>query len=95
MSQIMANMVPTWVQDGAMLGSKTVPRGQKTNRVAGWGRVVVGVGRRGGTGGGRIEGIHLGDGERFAWVALLVTKTVGCQLPKYKTSGQQATNLQN
>ena len=34
----MANMAPTWVQDGAMLGSKIVPRGQKTNRVAGWGK---------------------------------------------------------
>ena len=42
----MANMAPTWAQGGAMLGSKTVPRGQKTNRVAGLGRVVVGVGRR-------------------------------------------------
>ena len=46
MSQIMANMVPKWVQDGAMLGSKIVPRGQKTNRVARWGRVVVRVGRK-------------------------------------------------
>ena len=56
MSQMMANMVPTWAQDGAMLGSKTVPRGQKTNRVAGWGRVVVGVGRReGGQGPGELR----------------------------------------
>ena len=52
----MANMVPKWAQDGAMLGSKTVPRGQKTNRVAGWGRVVVGVGRReGGQGAGKLR----------------------------------------
>jgi len=56
MSLIVAKMVPTWAQDGAMLGSKIVPRGQKTNRVAGWGRVVVGVGRReGGQGAGELR----------------------------------------
>ena len=54
-SQTLANMPPTWTQDGAMLGSKTVPRGQKTNRVAGWGRVVVGVGRRGGQEAGKLR----------------------------------------
>ena len=89
-------MAPKWAQDGAMLGSKTVPRGQKTNRVAGWGRVVVGVGRRdGGGGGGGIEITYLGEGKMALGGSLLATKTVGCQLPNYKTSGQQATNLQN
>ena len=81
MSQIMANMAPTWIQDGAMLGSKIVPRGQKTNRVAGWGRVVVGVGRREGGRCGEIEIIHLGGGKMPLGGSLLATKTAGNQLP--------------
>ena len=50
---------------------------------------------RGGAGGGEIESMHLGEGKMKLGGSLLATKTVGCQLPKYKTSGQQATNLQN
>ena len=47
MSEKVANMVPRWAQDGAMLGTKTASRGPKTNRLAGWKRVRVGVGRGG------------------------------------------------
>ena len=54
MSEKVANMAPRWAQDGAMLGTKTASRRPKTNEVAGWKRVRVGVGR--GEGGhGRVN----------------------------------------
>ena len=81
-------MEPCWVQKLF----------QEDRKRIGW----LGGGSGGGNGseregaeGGEIEITHLGEGKMALGGSLLATKTVGCQLPKYKTSGQQATNLQN